>query len=129
MPSAGGGGMMDILIAEDRLPVGDALLTRLVERIPEVRWSELYEDVRQAYARKVALLDSELRAELGVRDLAEPIAFYNAYYWALVFAKRYEARYGFDAGVEQEAFKVLERAPANVDWQAVEHVNQAAQRA
>jgi len=121
--------MMDILIAEDRLPVGDALLTRLVERIPEVRWSELYEDVRQAYARKVALLDSELRAELGVRDLAEPIAFYNAYYWALVFAKRYEARYGFDAGVEQEAFKVLERAPANVDWQAVEHVNQAAQRA
>ena len=47
--------------------------------------------------------------------------------WALVFAKRYQARYGFDAGIEQEAFKVLERAPADVDWQVVERLNQTAQ--
>lgn len=118
---------MDILIAEDRLPVGDALLARLVEKVPEVRWRELDEDVRQAYARRVALLDSDLRSELGVRDLSESTVFYNAYYWALVFAKRCQSSYGFDAGIEQEAFKVLEQAPADVDWLVVERVNQAAQ--
>ena len=121
--------MMDILIAEDQLPVGDALLTRLVEKVPAVRWRELDEDVRQAYARHVALLDGDLRPELGVGGLSESVAFYNAYYWVLVFAKRYQARYGIDAGIEQEAFKVLERAPADVDWQVVERVNQAAQQA
>lgn len=118
-----------MLIAEDQLPVGDALLARLAEKVPAVHWRELDEDVRQAYARQVALLDEELRRELGVGDLPEPVVFYNAYYWALVFSKRYQARYGFDAGIEQEAFKALERAPADVDWQVVERVNQAAQQA
>ena len=121
--------MMDILIAEDQLTVGDALLTHLAEKVPAVRWREMDEDVRQMYARQVALLDSELRHELGAGDLSAPVAFYNAYYWALVFAKRYQARYGFDAGIEQEAFKVLECAPADVDWQVVERINQAAQQA
>ncbi|AKJ30911.1 hypothetical protein [Caldimonas brevitalea] len=120
---------MDILISENRLTVGVALLTRLAEKVPTVRWRDLDEDVRQAYARHVALLDSDLRRELGVSDLSESAAFYNAYYWVLVFAKRYQARYGFDAGIEQEAFKVLERAPADVDWTVVERVSQAAQQA
>jgi hypothetical protein len=121
--------MMDILIAEEKLPVGDALLTRLSEKVPTVHWHQLDEDVRQAYARYVALLDGDLRRGLGVGNLSELVAFYNAYYWALVFAKRYQARYGFDAGIEQEAFQVLEHAPSNVDWQIVESVNQAAQKA
>lgn len=75
------------------------------------------------------MLDDELRRELGFGDVAEPIAFYNAYYWILVFAKRYQARYGFDAGIEQEAFKMLERAPADVDWQVVERINQTVEQA
>lgn len=118
-----------MLIAEAQLTVGEMLLSRLSKKVPTVRWSELDEDVRQAYARHVVLLDSELRSELTVGDLSELVAFYNAYYWVLVFAKRYQARYGFDAGVEQETFKVLERAPADVDWQVVESVHEAAQQA
>jgi len=120
---------MDTLIPEDQLPIGEAMLIRLAERVPSVRWHELDNDVRQAFARHIALLDGELRRELGLGDVTEPIAFYNAYYWALVFAKRYQARYGSDAGVEQETFKLLERAPAGVDWGIVEQVNHAAQRA
>ncbi|MEM5421230.1 hypothetical protein [Paraburkholderia ferrariae] len=126
--SASGGGMMEDLILEAQLPVTDALLARLVEKFPAVRWYELDEDVRDAYARRVALLHRELRPALGVGDLSELVAFYNAYYWALVFAKIYQARYGFDAGIEQEAFKVLEVAPADVDWPTVERVHQAALR-
>lgn len=48
--------MMDFLLVEDQLTVGDALLTRLAEEVPAVRWRELDEDVWQAYVRQVALL-------------------------------------------------------------------------
>lgn len=118
-----------MLIAEDLLLIGETLLTRLEEKFTSARWRELDEDVRNGHARHVALLDGELRGELGVGDLTETLAFYNAYYWALVSAKRYQTRYGFDAGIKQEALKVLERAPADADWQVVERINEAAQQA
>ncbi|HEX8029256.1 MAG TPA: hypothetical protein VF491_12370 [Vicinamibacterales bacterium] len=120
---------MDILIPKEQLTVDDKLLKLLAERVPVVRWHELDEDLRSTYARQVALLDGELRQELGACDLSEAVSFYNAYYWALVFAKQHQARYGFDAGVQQEAFKLLECAPADVDWQAVEYVARLALQA
>ena len=119
--------MMDILIAEDQLRVSDDLLMRLAEKNPAVQWFNLEEDLRQAYARHIALLDIELRQALGAEELSELSAFYNSYYWILVFIKIYQARHGFDAGMEQEAFKILERAPADIDWQLVERVNQSVQ--
>lgn len=117
---------MDVLIPETRLIVDDALLGRIEGIVPAVNWPELDDDVRQAYARYIALLDDRLRLELGVGVLSEQVVFYNAYYWVLLYAMRFQARHGFDAGVEQEVFKVLERAPANIDWQLVEQINQAA---
>jgi hypothetical protein len=119
---------MENLISEDQLPVDDVLLTKLVEKFPAVHWNGLSEDVRDAYARRLALLHREFRRDLGVGDLSELVAFYNAYYWALVFAKRYQGRYGIDAGIEQEAFKVLELAPADVDWLTLERIYQAARQ-
>lgn len=116
---------MDILIPENQLTISDELLARLAEEIPAVNWRGLEEDLKQAYGRYIVLLDGGLRSELGIAALRESIAFYNAYYWVLVFAKRFQERHGFDAGIEQEAFKVLERAPADVDWDVVERVNQA----
>lgn len=60
---------MDILIPENQLIVGDALLARLAKEVPAVDWRELDEDLRQAYARYVLLLDDNLRRELGVGHL------------------------------------------------------------
>ena len=118
---------MDVLIPEIQLIVDDALQERIEKKVLAVNWRGLDDDVRQAYARYVALLDDSLRRELGVGVLSEHVAFYNAYYWVLLCAIRLQARYGFDAGIEQEVFKLLERAPANVDWQLVEQINQTAQ--
>lgn len=119
---------MDVLIPENKLIVSDALITRLAEKHPRVRWLKLDPVVREAYARHVAFLDKELWSNLGVADLSEPIVFYNAYYWSLVFVKRYNSRYGFNAGIEQQSFKVLECAPADVDWAITEHVIHSANR-
>jgi hypothetical protein len=120
---------MSVLIAEVRLFVSDALLGRLAQKHQAIRWRELNEDLKHAYARKAAFLDSELRTELGVGAMSEQHAFYNAYYWALLFAKRYQARYGFDAGIEQLTFRVLECAPADVDWAVVERISLDAHQA
>jgi hypothetical protein len=119
---------MDVLIPENKLVVSNALLTRVMKKNPNVRWSEMDWGVKEAYARYAALLDNDVKSYLGVDDLLEPIAFYNAYYWSLVFVKRYNIRYGFDAGIEQQSFKVLERAPANVDWAITEQVAEFANR-
>lgn len=116
------------LIEQSRLPVSDALLERLTKSLPEVRWHELDAVLLHAYARRVALLEPDLRPLLFADSLTESAAFYNAYFWALVFARRHQARHGFDAGVEQDAHKVLERAPVDVDWQVLESITQAALR-
>lgn len=120
--------MMKLLIPENQLPISATLLARIEAKVPSVNWRNLEDDSRQAYARYVALLDPELRDEFGVEIASESVAFYNAYFWILVFAKRYQAHHGPDAGIEQECFKVLERAPVDVDWQAVESVSQAAEQ-
>jgi hypothetical protein len=48
--------------------------------------------------------------------------FYNRYYWFLVFAKLYHAAHGFDAGIEQQGFQLLETAPPGVDWNCLEAI-------
>lgn len=116
------------LIAADFLPVGELLLAELANKIPSVCLRDWGEDVRQAYARSVALLDIELRGILGVVHLTDCVAFYNAYYWSLIFTQRYQTRYGSDSGIEQEAIKRLAQAPKEVDWQVVESIRQVAQR-
>lgn len=55
-------------------------------------------------------------------SLTELEAYYNEYYWLLLFTKLYQFRRGYDCGLEQQAFKLLEAAPENVDWIYVEEI-------
>lgn len=59
--------------------------------------------------------------------------FYNSYYWFQVFSRLYMRVHGNDAGLEQQAFKLLEHAGEiheNVDWTLVEQMdNEATDRA
>ena len=112
-----------MVIPEDKLPITDELISRLGGTI-KVNWHDLDEDVKHYYTRYMILLDNDLRKDFGLQNMTETEWFYNAYYWVLAFAKRYKSIYGFDAGVEQETFKVLEAAPADVDWKTVESTNQ-----
>jgi hypothetical protein len=45
--------------------------------------------------------------------------YYNQYYWFERFVSAWQAAHGKDAGLEQQAFKVLENAPEDVDWDVV----------
>src|SRR4051812_39942683 len=52
----------------------------------------------------------------GLGTFSEAQLFYNRYYWFSRFAKLHQAAHGYDAGIEDQASQMLERAPAEVDW-------------
>jgi hypothetical protein len=61
-------------------------------------------------------IDCELR-------LTETTRFYNRYYWFALFAAHRQAANGFDAGIEQQKFQMLETAPNGIDWGVVERID------
>lgn len=77
---------------------------------------------RDALANHYLFSDPNVWTVVGVRALDELHLFYNSYYWYLVFKKECENSNGFDAGIEQYSFKLLEMAPLDVDWTVVEKV-------
>jgi hypothetical protein len=65
----------------------------------------------------------------GFEGLDPTALFYNRYYWFKRFVKQRASSRGFDAGLEQQAFKLLEAAPADVGWSIIEAVDALAQAA
>lgn len=69
----------------------------------------------------VALTNGPAGADLTPEDRT-----YNRYYWFLRFAAAHRKRHGFDAGVEQQVFQILERADLEIgrtlDWRVIERL-------
>ncbi len=63
---------------------------------------------------------------LGGLTLSEGERFWSRYYWLARFAREWQAAIGYDAGLEQTAFKLLECAP--VDYDALPEVEAAVAR-
>jgi hypothetical protein len=52
--------------------------------------------------------------------------FYARYYWFRKFANECQAVRGFDAGLEQQCFQLLEEAGSPVDWTLIEKLDRQA---
>src|SRR5436309_2843797 len=52
-------------------------------------------------------------------DANDTIMLYNRYYWFLTFSKFYMKKHGYDAGMEQQAFKLLETAEGELNWEVI----------
>lgn len=55
--------------------------------------------------------------------------FYSRYYWLSNFIEKYKKKFGQDAGLEQQLFKLMEEAEHEnliVDWNLVERVQNEA---
>lgn len=114
--------MSDFLIPEKELVGCDQIVEGIVSRDRSVHWEKLDPSSRQAYGRYALFSDEHARREANFSRLPAEQVFYNKYYWILIFSKRYQSKFGKDAGIEQQAFKVLETAPPNVDWKTVEEI-------
>lgn len=54
---------------------------------------------------------------------AETLVLYNRYYWFRQFAQLHSEQHGKDAGIEQQAFQILEGSTADIDWAVVEAID------
>lgn len=58
--------------------------------------------------------------------LNEEDLLYNRYYWFIKFKQKYNSQKGYDAGLEQEAFKLIEeieqQLEAGVNWSIIEQI-------
>ncbi len=82
-------------------------------RLPEHHPHELRSHPAYGRALKFYLLLTEapeLFDDLGVDPER---LFWSRYYWFLVFERRYRAAEGPDAGIEQQAFQLLEEGAAS----------------
>ena len=57
---------------------------------------------------------------LSLAPLTKEAVFYNTYYWFLRFSRLYMKKHGFDAGLEQQSFHMLDTVMFEIDWSIVE---------
>jgi hypothetical protein len=63
---------------------------------------------------------------LGGLGLSEAERFWSRYYWLARFAREWQTVAGYDAGLEQQVFQLLEHAP--VDYEPLPEVEAAVER-
>jgi len=62
-----------------------------------------------------------------IEDTVDPSArFYARYFWFRTFSNRFQAAQGFDAGLEQQCFQLIEQADVPIDWEVVEQLDKRA---
>lgn len=69
----------------------------------------------------LALTDGRLGGDLAPED-----RFYNRYFWFLRFVNAHHSVFGEDAGIDQQAFQILDSAEFDVDWALLEQLNEKA---
>lgn len=61
-----------------------------------------------------------------VPELSEEDLLYNRYYWFVKFTRKYISKNGYDAGMEQQAFELIEeidrQLEAGVNWSIIEQI-------
>lgn len=115
--------MDTLLIPEVELQRAVNLIRGLTAK-QDGKWSARSDDdpLYRAFGYYLLFCDWHAMEDAGLGPRSEVEAFYNRYFWFLVFSGLRQAMDGYDAGLEQQAFRMLEQAPANIDWSVVEKV-------
>lgn len=116
----------DVIIDERELTRREALIDEVLSGRKEYNLRTLEPASKQALGRHLLFAEPDARERAGFGAISDAQAFYNSYYWFLIFSKIYQEKNGYDAGVEQKSFKILERIPPDGDWKIVEKITEAA---
>jgi hypothetical protein len=71
---------------------------------------------------------ASIEETLGINHLPDEQVFYNCYFWLLRFTGLYFKSHGFDAGLEQQSFKMLETVRFEVNWLIIEELEKYAKQ-
>ena len=79
-------------------------------------------DALAAFRNYLLFRDPTAIVRAGLEPLNKEEQFYNKLYWFLSFARLCESLHGFDAGLRQQAFQLIEHAECEVDWSVVQQI-------
>ena len=115
--------MLDtILIPESELAAHDDEVKAKANSIEEAVSVDLDNEVYGVAFGRYLLLSHWPELVEGTETIAEKTLLYNRYYWFMRFVRAYCAQHGPDAGLEQQAFQMLEQSMTDIDWQVVEAI-------
>ena len=118
----------EIIVNEQQLTEKEPLVGDIIATTKEYNLQELDSATKRALLRHLLFSNADIRQRAGFGSLSKLKAFYNSYYWFLIFANLYQSKNGYDAGIEQRSFKMLEQMPPDADWKVVEKIAEAASR-
>ena len=110
-----------------------------MEIINEIELEKMIELERDYKNMRDDISDDILRKFLGYYDFLNNIInlvskedkkkiMYNKYYWYTKYKKRYFDVYGYDAGIEQDGFKLLEELEneleEGVEWSIIQEIEE-----
>ena len=64
----------------------------------------------------------------GSEELDRERLLYNRYYWFVRFVALWQAAHGYDAGLEQQAFQMVEQADMQLDWDLLQQLDARARQ-
>jgi hypothetical protein len=121
--------MDDPLVALSTLQARDNEIREKIESLYKSSPAEEGDELAAAALRYYRLFSSEsLPPQVDIGGLTNAKVLYNRYYWFLTYAKRHMRYSGYDAGLEQQAFKLLDQAECEVDWSMVEAIVRRVER-
>ena len=110
----------DLLVPKDTLSrVKNELYARIAQLTPSVALDP--GDVGEALAW--SLLFEHWPDLLPGSPIDRVDAFYNQYFWFKRFATLKQERDGYDAGLEQQVFQLLEQPDFDLDWSLIEQLD------
>jgi hypothetical protein len=118
----------------EALPLlAESLLVPYLEQVrlrmaSELQLSDQPQPGREAEALAWAMLFEHWPYLLGDVRLNARALFYNRYFWFQRYRVLHQQRAGDDAGLAQQAFQLLEQAPAETNWDVMEKLEQIARQ-
>jgi hypothetical protein len=112
--------MIDVLVSLSTLRAHDDEIRRATDAaVAQLDVDPAWEMCLRYYL----VFHEHLEHQVGLGDLDPIIELYNCYYWFKRFAHARAAHRGFDAGLDQQAFRLLETAPEGVDYELVRELD------
>jgi hypothetical protein len=117
------------LVSEADLMGFEEELSRSIVSVPERFLFAIDDPVYGPAFRRYLLLSHGLSwLASKVPDLDVRSVFYSRYYWFLMLIRLYQSRTGDDAGMEQQAFQMLEAAEIEINWSIIEAIEAQIQK-
>lgn len=112
------------LIPEDKLKAMLAADERVLTAQKKDGWTYIQDDTQAGPYLRFYILLTEAPELFANEGFSAEQVFYSRYYWYCRYSKVRQAISGFDAGLEQKEFKILEHPypVCTPDWSVVERI-------